>query len=105
MTKTLNTKATDNFGYTYEVALIPSDSKGFEGEYILQIKGTPGSWYMSTLGDYSHPTISIDAGQRWDCTNFSAVMAEAKGVLTDEDRVAMAANRAKEQAFWSKLTA
>ena len=101
--KALTTKALDNFGYTYDVALIPSDFKGFEGEYILKIKGTPGSWYMSTLGDFRSPTILIDAGQRWECTNFGVILTEARSLLTDEDRAVIATNQAKEQALWGNL--
>ena len=103
--KTLTTKAADNFGFHYEVALIPSDFKGFEGEYILKIKGTPGSWYMSTLEGFNNPVLSIDMGQKWDCTNFSAVLTEARSLLTDEDRAVMAANRAKEKTLWNKVAA
>lgn len=59
--KTLTTRANDNFGHTYEVALTPSDAKGFEGEYILKIKGTPGSWYMGTLADVQEALDRLQA--------------------------------------------
>lgn len=104
-TKPLTTKALDNFGYVYDVALVPSDYKGFAGEYVLQIKGTPGSWFMSTLADHTGVRMSIDACQKWDCINFGAILTEAQGLLTDEDRAVIAANRAREKAAWRRVTA
>lgn len=81
--RTLNTKALDNFGYAYDVVLLPSDYKGFEKEYLLRILGTGASWFMSTLANHTEPRISIDLGQKWDCVNFWAVLAEARSILAE----------------------
>jgi hypothetical protein len=80
--KKLNVKAKDNHGYQYDVELVLRESKYWGYKWVLVIKGTPGSWYMTTLlyTDYGpqRGMIYIDFGQRWCCTNFDEVFSEAK---------------------------
>jgi hypothetical protein len=93
ITKTLETKARDNHGYEYPVQLFlsmePAGAFGsasgaqhlaaeFSNRWVLRIKGTPGSWYMSTLLERGvQSQIALDFGQGWMCTNFAEIMREA----------------------------
>ena len=80
--KTLRTQARDNHGHTYVVELWLKNTPSRGKKWVLQIRNTPGSWYMSTLleGNYNEKNskIWIDFGQNWLCSNFGEVMAEAK---------------------------
>jgi hypothetical protein len=80
--KQLKVTAQDNHGYSYPVELVLRHSEYWGYKWVLVIKGTPGSWYMTTLLDDGYgpqrSMIYIDFGQRWCCTNFEEVLAEAK---------------------------
>lgn len=80
--KRLKIKAQDNHGHSYDVELILQHSEHWGYKWALSIVNTPGRWYMTTLldGGYGplHSMIYIDFGQRWCCTNFDKVFAEAK---------------------------
>lgn len=53
-------------------------------KWILRIKDTPGSWYMTTLledgGQYPNGIV-IDGGQNWSIVNFQEVLDEAKELI------------------------
>jgi len=44
---------------------------------VLQIEGTPGSWYVTTLCDNPDDRLSIDAGQDWTLVNRGEVLRSA----------------------------
>lgn len=96
--KTLKTQAKDNYGHQYEVILFLEETAGGQtrnpetgewwreptNKWVLKIKDTPGSWYMSTLlgsGGLYPGGIAIDYGQKWNCTNFQEVLNEAKELI------------------------
>ena len=71
----LAVKAEDNHGYKYDVVLRQAEENG---KLLLDVKGTPATWYLSTLleGEKSD-RIYIDVGQEWLIINFAEVMKEA----------------------------
>ena len=79
-TQKLQTKATDNHGYEYDVEIQqrPSASARFDMAPVLKIKSTPGGWYMETLENCTDEQIAIDFGQSWYCTNIQALLEEAR---------------------------
>ena len=67
--------------HEYPVSL-ELDSNGMKyGGVVLNINGTPGSWYLKSIldkGEQNLPkTISIDFGQQWTCINMDEVLKEA----------------------------
>ena len=91
VTKTLKTKARDNHGHEYPVHLTLSQgpvgtfgpglehlAEQYKNRWVLCVKNTPGSWYMSTLLERGvQAQIALDFGAGWMVTNFSDVMREA----------------------------
>lgn len=115
---TLNLKTmaiTTYQGKTYEHAVTVAKAEPnkwvknsiHERDWVLKIADTPGSWYMTTLEERPHPTISIDSGARWDCINFGAVLNEAVALLAEAapDRLTVAECKAHDDALWGKVAA
>jgi hypothetical protein len=69
----LEVKAIDTAGREYSVIL----RSGINGKVVLDILGTPGKWYISSLGRDPRSSIYIDRGAEWICTNFGDVMKNA----------------------------
>jgi len=79
-TRLLKTKALDNAGYEYQVALEKKPSPWTPvPEWTLKIGHTPGQWLMRTLMEsgHLHNEIYIDYGQGWKVVNFGDVFREA----------------------------
>jgi hypothetical protein len=74
----LRTKAESNGGYEYDVVLKWGPLSDDEGP-ILDIKKTPGSWYLNTIRKWEHARgpVPIDVGQDWLWTNPKEVLKEA----------------------------
>lgn len=107
-TKTLTTKARDNYGHTYAVILVEKDNQFGQGkkDWVLKIDGTPGQWYITTLEEGGFRNrIAIDLGQRWYCINLDAVMVEALVLLEGEDRISAVEVKRQDDAMWANLAA
>jgi hypothetical protein len=81
-TISLGVKAITNWGKEHEVTL----RKGINGEVVLDINGTPGKWYLSTLDQNRKnfdKVIFIDYGADWSCVNFDAVMKNAREIFEE----------------------
>lgn len=95
ITKTLTTKAIDNYGHEYTVVLRFEETQAGQtrhphsgewyhapcNKWVLSIEGTPSKWYMSSMLDYTNVGIWIDAGQKWSCNNILEIIAEAKELI------------------------
>lgn len=81
----LQTKATDNFCFAYDVSLEKHAYGGRRDDWwILKINKTSGRWYLNDLlKDATNGTwtpsdqIAIDFGQGWFCTNILDLLDEA----------------------------
>jgi hypothetical protein len=72
----LPVKAKDNHGHKYDVVIAYRN-----GKPILNVKGTPGTWYIDTLKKHRGNILSIDSGQGWDLINFNEVFKAAINAL------------------------
>lgn len=103
---TLNTVAQTSTGQTYPVTLTECPNK-FEAckgkfyprkhDFIVNIKGTPGVWYLTTVeeraprtGNYRYGGIVLDYDLLWYCTNFGDVLDEVLALVEGSDRVTVA---------------
>jgi hypothetical protein len=85
----LETKALDNQGRSYDVAIRRSLLDPSLDEPILDIKGTPAKYYMSQLkfAECSPGCILIDAGQQWTIDNFDQIIEEVEKVLEEISKI------------------
>lgn len=77
----LEVKAKTNWDKEHEVIL----RAGVNGEVVVDITGTPGKWYLSTIDQnssgFASGVIYIDRGAEWACINFDEVMKNARGIF------------------------
>jgi len=84
-TTKLTTKARDNHGNRYDVEIRQERNHNGDLAWILDIVGTPASWYLNNLTGIK-TRCAIDFGQDWYCENTGALIAEAK-MLADRPEV------------------
>ena len=53
---------------------------------VIQILGTPGSWYLKTLNENPVPMISIDHGIGWTCINIDEIRQSANRIMMEVER-------------------
>ena len=74
----LEVKAITNWGKEHEVIL----RAGINGEVVVDITGTPGKWYLSSIDEnprgFDSGVIFIDRGAEWACINFRDIMKNAR---------------------------
>jgi hypothetical protein len=74
----LEVKAITNWDKEHEVIL----RAGINGEVVVDITGTPGKWYLSTIDEnprgFDSGVIYIDRGAEWACINFGDIMKNAR---------------------------
>lgn len=103
---TLITKAVDNHGFVYPVILTECPNKDRKHDFVLRIEGAGGSWYMTSLEERPRgDRIAIDFGQNWYCTNFGAIMTEARRLLEGLDRLTANDAKAEDDSVMTKLVA
>jgi len=108
----LKTTAKTTGGYEYEVTVSKGTTSKWakgsihENDWVLAIKGTPGSWYLTTLEENPNRSlIAIDHGAGWYCHNLDALLAEATALLAEvaPDRLTAAEVKAHDDALWARL--
>lgn len=77
----LSTRALDQNGRTYRVALVWRYER-----WILDVGGTGGQWFLADLVARPRERIAIDFGLGWYCENIRDVVREAVERLGGLDR-------------------
>jgi len=84
----LETKALDNEGRSYEVSIRRTMTNPSLSEPILDIKGTPGKYFMNgMMFPVKGRTLFIDAGQGWSIVNFDQILEEVEKIMEEISKI------------------